>query len=156
MKLDKSSSELCTFNTPWGRHSFKRLPFGIKYASKVFQQKNCETFGDIEGVHIIAGDMIIATSSDEEHAAILQKVMEMAQRANVKFNKDKVQYKVNTIRYMGHIITPQGVKPDDTKVKAINHMPRPEDKKGLQRLMGMTRYLARCIPNEATITAPLR
>ena len=82
--------------------------------------------------------------------------MEKAQSANVKFNKEKVQCKVNTVRYMGHVITPEGGKPDDTKVTAINNMPPPEDKKGLQRLLGMTRYLAQYIPNEATITAPLR
>jgi len=57
---------------------------------------------------------------------------------------------------MGHVITPKGVKPDVTKVTAINNMLQPEDKKGLQRLLGMTRYLAQYIPNEATITAPLR
>ena len=155
VKFDKSSSELCTFSSPWGRYRFKRLPFGIKSASEVFQQKNCETFGDIEGVHIIADDILIAATTVEEHDAILQKVMEKAQSADVKFNKEKVQYKVNTVRYMGYVITPEGVKPDDTKVTAINNMPPPEDKKGLQRLLGMTRYLAQYIPNESTITAPL-
>jgi len=50
--------------------------------------------------------------------------MEMAQRANVRFNKDEVQYKVNTVRYM--IITPEGVKPDDTKVTASSNMPKPD------------------------------
>ena len=69
VKLDKSSSELCTFSSPWGRYRFKRLPFGIKSASEVFQQKNYEIFGDIEGVHIIADDMIIAATTDEEHDA---------------------------------------------------------------------------------------
>ena len=156
VKLDEPSSELCTFNTPWGRYRFKRLPFGIKSASEVFQQKNCETFGNIEGVHIIADDMIIAASSDGEHAEILRQVMERAQAANVKFNKDKIQFKVNTVKYMGHIITSEGVKPDDAKVTAIANMPAPEDKHGVQRLLGMTRYLAQYIPGEATITAPLR
>ena len=156
VRLDKSSSMLCTFSTPWGRFRFKRLPFGVKSASEVFQQKNCETFGNIDGVHIIADDMIIAAASDEEHDAILQKVMDTAQRANVKFNKEKIQYKVDTVRYMGHVVTSKGVKPDESKVLAIKNMPEPEDRKGLQRLLGMTRYLSQYIPNEATITAPLR
>lgn len=156
IRLDEPSSKLCTFNTPWGRFRFLRLPFGIKSASEVFQQKNCETFGDIQGVHIIADDMIIAASSDQEHDDILNKVMERAKEANVKFNRDKIQFKVNTVKYMGHIITPDGQRPDDAKVKAINDMPPPEDKQGLQRLLGMTKYLAQYIPNEASLTAPLR
>nr|XP_054591203.1 uncharacterized protein K02A2.6-like [Nothobranchius furzeri] len=156
IKLDESSSKLCTFNTPWGRYRFLRLPFGIKSASEVFQQKNCETFGDIPGVFIIADDMIIAAETESEHDNILQKVMERAKEVNVRFNKDKVQFKVDTVKYMGHIITAAGQKADDTKIKAIVDMPTPEDKQSLQRLLGMTKFLAQYIPNEATLTAPLR
>nr|XP_049581870.1 uncharacterized protein K02A2.6-like [Syngnathus scovelli]XP_049581871.1 uncharacterized protein K02A2.6-like [Syngnathus scovelli] len=74
IKLEEPSSKLCTINTPWGRFRFLRLRFGIKSASEVFQQKNCETFSDIPGVYVIADDMIIAASSEKEHDEILQKV----------------------------------------------------------------------------------
>ena len=156
IKLDEPSSKLCTFNTPWGRFRFLRLPFGIKSASEVFQQKNCETFGDIPGVYIIADDMIIAASSEQEHDVILQKVMERAKTANVKFNKDKIQFKVDTVTYMGHIITAAGQKADGAKIKAIVDMPTPEDRQSLQRLLGMTKFLSQYIQNEASLTAPLR
>lgn len=104
----RPSSKLRTFNIPWGRYRFLKLPLGIKSASEVFQQNNCETFGDIPGVHIIADDMIIAAASEHEHDEILHKVMERAKEANVKFNKDKIQYKVDTLKYMVHIITSAG------------------------------------------------
>ena len=156
IKLDEPSSKLCTFNTPWGRFRFLRLPFGIRSASEVFQQKNCETFGDIPGVYVIADDMIIAASSEQEHDDILQKVLERAKTAHVKFNKDKIQFKIDTVKYMGHIITAAGQRADDTKIKAIVDMPTPEDKQSLQRLLGMTKFLAQYIPNEASLTAPLR
>ncbi|KAL7876961.1 hypothetical protein SRHO_G00036040 [Serrasalmus rhombeus] len=155
-KLDEPSSKLCTFNTPWDRFRFLRLPFGIKSSSEVFQQKNCETFGDIPGVHVIADDMIIAASSEQEHDVILHKVMERAKIANVKFNKDKIQFKVDTVKYMGHVITAAGQRADDAKIKAIVDMPTPDDKQSLQRLVGMTKFLAQYIPNEASLTAPLR
>lgn len=156
IKLDESSSKLCTFNTPWGRYRFLRLPFGIKSTSEVFQQKNCETFGDIPGVHIVADDMIIAAASEHEHDKILHAVMERTKAANVKFNKNKIQYKVDTVKYMGHIITSAGQRADETKIKAIVNMPPPEDKQSLQRILGMTKFLAQYIPNEASLTAPLR
>lgn len=44
IKLDEPSSKLWAFNTPWGRYRFLRLLFGIKSASEVFQQKNCEIY----------------------------------------------------------------------------------------------------------------
>lgn len=156
IKLDEPSSKLCTFNTPWGRFRFLRLPFGIKSASEVFQQQNCETFGDIPGVYIIADNMIIAASSEQEHDKILQKVMERAKTANVKFNKDKIQFKVDTVKYMGHIIITAGQRADDAKIKAIVDMPTPEVKQSLQRLLGMTKFLSQYIQNEASLTALLR
>ena len=139
-----------------GKSIFLRLPFGIKSASEVFQQKNCETFSDIPGVYVIADDMIIAASSKREHDDILQKVLERAKTAHVKFNRDKIQFKIDTVKYMGHIITAAGQRADDTKIKEIVDMPTPEDKQSLQRLLGMTKFLAQYIPNEASLTAPLR
>uniref|UniRef100_A0A3B3DIW6 ribonuclease H n=1 Tax=Oryzias melastigma TaxID=30732 RepID=A0A3B3DIW6_ORYME len=156
IELNEPSSKLCTFNTPWGRYRFLRLPFGIKSASEVFQPKNCETFGNIPGVFIIADDMIIAATSEREHDEILQKVMERAKTANVKFNKDKIQFKVNTVKYLGHIITASGQKADNAKIRAIIDMPTPDDKQSLQHQLGMTKFLAQYIQNEASLTAPLR
>ena len=45
--------------------------------------------------------------------------------------------------YIGHVLTPDGLKPDPSKVKAIVAMPTPSDKKALQRLLGMITYLAK-------------
>ncbi|XP_053104922.1 uncharacterized protein K02A2.6-like [Hemicordylus capensis] len=104
VKLDEPSSRLCTFNTPWGRHCFNCLPFGLKSSSDVFQQKNEETFGHIKGVYMIADDMIIAARTSEEHNQILHQVMETARAKNIKFNKEKIQFKVDSVKYMGHIV----------------------------------------------------
>jgi hypothetical protein len=57
---------------------------------------------------------------------------------------------------MGNVVTAAGLKPCPEKVTAICNMPMPHDKTSLQRFLGMTRYLAQFIPNESSITAPLR
>jgi len=62
IKLDDASSKLCTFNTPFGRYSYLRLPFGISSSPEVFQRKNYELFGDIPNVHIVFDDIIIAVA----------------------------------------------------------------------------------------------
>ena len=156
VKLSPESSYLCTFHTPWGRKRFLRMPFGISSASEVMQKRNEEAFGDIQGVHVIADDLIISAKDETEHDAIVSKVSERARQQNVKFNANKIQYKVNTVTYMGHIASAAGMRPDPRKVEAIVNMPRPSDRQGLLRLLGMIKYLAQYIPNESSITAPLR
>ena len=67
-----------------------------------------------------------------------------------------MQYKVSEVEYMGNFVTANGLKPDDKKINAIVNMPVPDDVPSLQRFLGMTKYLSQYIPNESTITAPLR
>ena len=57
---------------------------------------------------------------------------------------------------IGHVLTPDGLKPDPSKVKEIVAMPTPSDKKALQRLLGMIAYLAKFLPNLSDVTEPLR
>ena len=58
--------------------------------------------------------------------------------------------------YIGHVLTPDGLKPDPSKVKATVAMPTPSDKKALQRLLGMITYLAKFLSNLSDVTEPLR
>ena len=148
-KTVRKSSYLCTFHTPWGRKRFMRMPFGISSASEVMQKRNEQTFSDIAGVHIIADDMIIAASDEIEHDEIVRKVMQRARDKNIRFNKGKVQFKVSSVTYMGHIAGADGLSVDPAKVEAIVGMPKPACKADLQRLLGMVRYLAGYIPNES-------
>ena len=76
VELDTESSLLCTFNTPFGRYRFTRMPFGLKSAAEVFQKKNEAVFEGIVGVHIVADDIIIAASTVEEHDKILKQVLD--------------------------------------------------------------------------------
>ena len=78
VKLSPEYSYLCTFHTPWGRERFQRMPVGISSASEVMQKRNEEAFGYIQGVHVIADDLIIWAKDETEHDAIVSKVFERA------------------------------------------------------------------------------
>ena len=156
VKLSDSSSCLTTFHTPWGRKRLLRMPFGLSSASEVMQKRNEEIFGDIPGVHIIADDIIIAAPTEQQHDVIFKTVLDRARQKRVRLNKDKIQFKVSIVEYMGNLVTSEGLKPDDKKIDAILNMPQPTDVPTLQRLLGMTKFLSQYIPNESTITAPLR
>ena len=156
IQLDEESSLLCTFNTPFGRYRFTRMPFGIRSASEVFQKHNETAFADIPGLHIVADDLIIAANDIDEHEKILHQVLQRAEDRNIKLNFDKLQLRMNEVKYLGTIVTPNGIRPDPAKVEAILGMPMPTDKAGVRRLLGMINFLAAHIPDMSTITAPVR
>ena len=110
--LSEKASYLCTFNTPWGRKRFLRMPFGICSASEVMQMRNEDTFGDIPDVHVIADDIIIAADNENTHDRTLVQVLERARNTGVKFSMSKLQFKISAVAYMGNIVSSEGLKPD--------------------------------------------
>ena len=67
VQLDHESSKLCTFNTPFGRYKFNRLPFGISSAQDVFQAVMSDIFEDIEGVEVVVDDLLIWRENEAQH-----------------------------------------------------------------------------------------
>lgn len=156
IKIDKESSDLCTFNTPFGRWKFLRLPFGICSAPELFQKKNVELFGDIPNVEIYFDDMIISGVDQEDHDRTLRLVLERAIQYNVKFNSEKLQLRLSEVTFMGNVISKDGIKPDQKHVLAITSLKSPTNKAELLRLLGICKYVAKFIPNLSKITANLR
>ena len=76
IKLDKPSSELCMFNTPYGRYKFNRMPFGISCASDAAQEMNELNFGDIPNVLAIHDDLIIAAKTNAEHDKLFKQILQ--------------------------------------------------------------------------------
>lgn len=154
--LDKVSSKYCTFSTPFGLYSFRRLPFGLNISAEVFQKYLTENFEDIQGVNIYIDDLLIYADTIEAHNDILKKVLDRARSLNIKFNKRKFQFLLREIKYLGHTFGHGEVKPDDEKIEAIKEYDVPNDKKSLQRFLGVVNYLRNFIPNLAEKTYPLR
>ena len=82
IKLDEESSYHTTFNTPYERHIFTRLPFGLNCAQDVFQKKIDETFSDIHVVAGILADIIVVgyKSDGSDHDANLPAVITSCNR----------------------------------------------------------------------------
>ena len=121
----------------------------------MFEKRVEDMFGDLN-VAIYFDDLIVAGRNQEEHDDNLRKLLARAREFNVKFNKEKVQLNKREVTYLGHIVSADGLKPDPKKVEAIDKMPSPTDKQGVQRLLGALNYLRGFIPNISQITEPIR
>ena len=73
----------------------------------------------------------------------------------MKLNKTKCQIRKQSIVFLGHIISSEGIKIDPLKTEAITKMPFPRSVKELQRSLGMVNYLGKFILNLAENTTPL-
>ena len=156
VKLDYESSLLTTFNTPFGRYRFTRMPFGIKSAQEVFQKKFDEVCENLEGCFKIVDDVIISGKSKQEHDQNLMAFLQHCREKNIRINREKCVFFTTQVSYFGHIFTSKGLKPDPTKLAAITQMEPPNYKAELATILEMVNYLSRFAPNLAAITAPMR
>ena len=161
-RLDEDSSYKTTFNTPFGRFRWMRMPFGICSAPEVWQRTMHAFVEHLDGVEVIADDFLIAgfgkteqevnRSLEENERAFFEKCREW----KLKLNLSKVKRGQTSARFMGHILTSEGLKPDPTKISAITDMPEPGDVTALKRFLGMVNYLSKYLPRLSEMTEPLR
>lgn len=119
----------------------------------------------IEGLprlEVVADDFIVigCGSTVEEatvdHDRVLMAFLERCKEQGVKLNTDKLNLQMTEVPFIGHIATDKGLRVDPAKVRAISEMPAPTDKAGVQRLLGLTQYLGKFLPQLLDITKPIR
>jgi hypothetical protein len=81
-----------------------------------------EHFADIPGGLAVYDDITVGGKTLEEHDKALKLVLDRARERNIKFNRSKVQLRVNQVKYLGHIISADGFRPDPSKIKANIHL----------------------------------
>lgn len=156
VKLSEKSSKLTTFNTPFGRYRYLRMPMGARCSSEVFQREMEKHFGAMEGVEIVVDDILVHGKTLEEHNKRLKTVLEKARSINLKLNKEKCVFAKPEVNYVGHKLTGEGLKPTDERVAAILKMKEPENQSELLTVLGMLSYVAKFIPGLSELNAPLR
>ena len=133
----------------------------ISSAPEVWQRRMHEFVEGLEVVEVVTDDFFIAGFGNtvEEVNASLDRnkwAFEKCRTWNLKLNRRKLKQAESTVAFMGHLPTPKGLKPDQTKVEAILEMPPPTDVKEVKRFLGMVNYLAKFMPLLSDMTLPLR
>eukprot|EP00118_Oscarella_pearsei_P024025 m.296592 g.296592 ORF g.296592 m.296592 type:complete len:311 (+) comp40764_c1_seq17:319-1251(+) len=162
VKLDDPSSLLTTFATPYGRYRWLRMPFGISPAPEIFQRKLHEALSGLDGIFLIADDILVAGEGDtmqeatKDHDRKLEALLQRCREKGIVLNVAKLKLRQHQVIYWGHLFTAEGIRPDPKKVTAITRMARSTDVLAVQRLIGVVGYLAKFVPSLADLCAPLR
>ena len=156
VELDSESSLLTTFNTPWGKYKWLRLPFGLKVSADVFQERLNAVLKEVDGITACVDDILARGTDSKEHDVNLLRLLETARANGIRFNPKKLQFKTTKCEFFGQTLTPEGMKIDERKVEAIRQMQAPSDKKGLQSFLGMVNYLKRYSVHLTRLSEPLQ
>ncbi|XP_061153604.1 uncharacterized protein plppr3b isoform X2 [Syngnathus typhle] len=148
-------AEIRTLQAGYETERRKRLPFGISSTPEIFQRKMAERLQGLEGAEVYMADILVHGETEEEHDKRLEQVLRVVEEAGLKLNRGKCKFRRRQIKFLGHIIDENGVRPDPAKVEGIEKFPKPQNVAELRRFIGMVNYLAKFVPEMATVGQPL-
>ena len=143
VNLHPESKLLTTFVTPWGRFCFNKMPFGISSAPEYFQKTMEKILQGLKGVVCLMDDVLVYGETVSEHWLRLRKVLERIKRAGMTLKKEKCEFGCSEIKFLGHIVSSVGVRPDPDKIQAILDILPPSNKLEARRFIGMVNYLSK-------------
>ncbi|KAI8516325.1 hypothetical protein Bbelb_049060 [Branchiostoma belcheri] len=138
-----------------GLYRYKRLMFGISSAPEKYQQLVKEVLRVCEGVANIADDVIIHGRGNREHDERLHHALDKIQQAGLTVNPEKCLFRVPKLTFFGHVVTPDGIKPSDEKIAAIQDAEAPKTAGEVRSFLGLVHYVAKFVPDLATLVEPL-
>ncbi|CAG9132917.1 unnamed protein product [Plutella xylostella] len=133
VEVRKEDREKTGFITPFGIYIFKRMPFGLRNAPATFQRLIDRLSVSLEEIKLLAylDDLILFSPSFQAHLQDLESLFIKMREFNLTVNAKKCRFCCSSIKYLGHYITPKGLKVDPEKTAAIANLPTPTNVKHL-------------------------
>ena len=157
ISLDEKTQEKTAFTTHLGLFEWLVLPFGLSNSPSCFQRYLQQVLNDYlwRFVLVFIDDICIFSKTTEEHEIHVQKVLERLDKHNLRLNPSKCEFSTDQITYLGHVITPEGLKPDPEKIMAVKEFPVPRRLKDVRSFLGLSSYYRRFIKGYAQLAKPM-
>ena len=153
----KKDRHKTAFRTRYGSYQFRVMPFGLTNAPATFQswmnemlKPHMDTF-----VVVFLDDILIFSKTKEEHKEHVRVVLDCLKKNKVYLNMKKCEFFRQSTKFLGFVVTSEGIKPDQRLVEKIATFPRPANKRQIRSFLGAVGFYRRFIKDFAKIALPL-
>ena len=153
--LDEPSRNLCTFATPFGLYRYCRLPMGISESPDIATEMMHSILDDIDSIVFYMDDIGVFTTTWTDHVSLLSTVLGCLENVGLTINPLKCEWAVQETDFLGHWLTPNGIKPWHKRVDAILHLQPSTNVKQLCSFLGMVNYYRDMWPHHTHVLVPL-
>ena len=155
--IDPSSTPYTAFRCHLGVWEFKRLPMGLRNSPATFQRVMEAVLHGLNWKYCLVymDDVCIFSPDFDMHLQHIESVLQRLSAAGLKLRPDKCQFARDSIHYLGHVISSNGISPDPDKVVAVKEYPVPTNVKELRAFLGLSGYYRRFVKSYAKIATPL-
>ena len=157
VEVDPQDRPKTAITTPFGLFEQIRMPFGIANAPATFQRLMSHIFRDdiLKILIVYLDDIVIYSENVEEHIRSLDTVFTKLKAHGLKLKGEKCKLFQPEVKYLGHILSADGVKADPEKIRAVTNWVKPTTLQELRRFLGFASYYRRFVLNFAKLAAPL-
>ncbi|GFW49903.1 retrovirus-related Pol polyprotein from transposon opus [Trichonephila clavipes] len=148
LAISPKDIEKTAFITRNGTFAFLRMPFGLSGAAPNFQKAIDIILKPVIGrfVLVYMDDIIITSPSFKDHLDHLSQVFTLLRDAGLTLNKEKCHFARDKLKYLGLIISKDGIETDSNKIRAITEMRPPKNNREVSKFLGMTGWYQKFIP----------
>ena len=157
VELEEADREKTAFCTTEGLYQFKVMPFGLCNAPASFQRLMDLVLSGLQWSQCLVylDDIIVLGRSFNEHIKNLNSVFQRLRESGLRLKPTKCCFFQTEVRYLGHIISREGVATDPDKTDKVTEWPVPMCKREVQRFLGFANYYRRFIRDFAQLARPL-
>jgi hypothetical protein len=133
------------------------MPEGLTNAPAAFQRFMNDLFSDLLDINVVVylDDILIYSENPAEHRQHVREVLWHLRKAGLFASLKKCAFSVETVEFLGYILSPNGLSMDDSKVKVIWDWPEPRKVKDVQSFLGFANFYRRFIAHYSDIVVPL-
>ena len=161
IRVSADSQEKTAIITHQGLYQFRVMPFGVTNAPAVFQRlmqrvglQTSSAHGN-DFVSVYLDDVIVFSETLQDHTEHLRAVFDRIRRTGLQLNPSKCKILCEDVEYLGHIVTPHGLQPNNRNLEAVRSFPQPSNLRQLHQFLSLTLYYRRFIPGYAKLAHPL-
>jgi len=141
--------------TPFGLFEWLRMPFGLRNSGCTFQRLMDQIFQGLPYCFVYVDDVLISSPDLSSHLEHVQTVLDLLRLHGLSINPDKCVFAAPAVDFLGMRVSGSGCIPLTKHTEIISAFPRPTDKKGLQRFLGILNFYRRFIKAAAGLLRPL-
>ena len=158
VKMSEKARQYTAFTVgSMGVYEFLRMPYGLCNMPATFQRLMQNCLGELNLTYtlIYLDNVIVYSSTEEEHLTRLRAMFERFRESGLKLKPSKCNFFRTEINYLGHTVSAKGMEPGVDGIKAIAEMALPRTYTGVLQFLGATSYFCRFIKGYANIAKPL-
>lgn len=157
VEVDPQDRPKTAFATRQGLFEFNVLSFGLCNAPSTFQRLMDLVLADLQWTTCLVylDDIIVFGRTFPEHLSRLDEVLTKLGAANLKVKPSKCDLFSSQVKYLGHIISAEGIRADPAKVESVREWPVPKNQTEVKSFVGLASYYRRFVKGFADIARPL-